>query len=126
MNSKSHGLLAKSRFNLAKPKVAQGSPDSAIHVLKQQVAESDPLGLKAGSVHVANPKLNQRLRRPAFSQWSSCGLQRCERLNELHNVTCIVIRCKGNSDPFTAGRTYDLLISQFLYGFPRGYSIVAE
>jgi serine/threonine protein kinase/tetratricopeptide (TPR) repeat protein len=47
---KSRGLLANSRFNLAKLDVVQGRSASAIPVLRKQVAEFDSLGLKAGAV----------------------------------------------------------------------------
>ena len=35
--------------------------------------------------------------------WSSSGMQPCKRPKKLHHVTCIVVRGKGNSDPFRAG-----------------------
>ena len=35
--------------------------------------------------------------------WSSSGMQPSERPKKLNHVTCIVVRGKGNSDPFPAG-----------------------
>src|SRR5262249_45437281 len=58
--------------------------------------------------------------------WNSCGMQRCQRLKKLYHVTCIVVRSKGNSDPFAAGRTYNPLVAEFLHGFPCAFSAVAE
>ena len=50
----------------------------------------------------------------------------CERLKKLHHVTCIVVRSKGDSDPFAAGRTYNPLVAEFLQGFPCAPPAVSE
>src|SRR6516162_300662 len=50
----------------------------------------------------------------------------CERLNKLHHVTCIVVRSKGDSDPFAACRTYNPLGTEFLHGFRCAFSAVSK
>jgi len=49
-----------------------------------------------------------------------------ERLKKLHHVTCIVVRSKGDSDPFAARRTYNPLVAEFLHGVPCALSAVSE
>jgi len=50
----------------------------------------------------------------------------CERLKKLHHVTRIVVRSKGDSDPFAAGRAYNPLVAESLQGFPCAPPAVSE
>ena len=53
-------------------------------------------------------------------------MKACECLKKLHHVTCIIVRSKGDSDPFAARRTYNPLVAEFLNGFPCARSTVCE
>ena len=49
-----------------------------------------------------------------------------ERLNKLDHVTSIVVRSKGDSDPFGARRAYNPLGTEFLHGFRCAFSAVSK